>query len=520
MLKFTENTYVSVREELIVMPDGVKLYTRSVVPAGVDKCPIIFMRSPYAKALSEVPLNLEDYNNDRFIKAGYAIVFQHCRGTGESEGVCVPYKNEREDGLSTLEYIRALDFYNGEIYLKGGSYLSSVHLLYLSDKPTDVKGALLEIQTDRMYFRNYNNGCNYNFCNFEWWMSMKKREFPNPDFTEIYRRPYVDIAKRAVGFDLPEFTEMLINNEYNDFWQSDPRTDVVDNIDFPVLFVEGWYDFYIGGMFSMWERLPGSTKAKSSFIVGPYAHDVKTNPRFEYPSLDAGNLPSDYDVEWFNSIRENRTYKYAECGKVNYYSIGADAWYSGEYPKNEITYYEIPLNKTDKGPEQTEISYTYDPKIKTELFKSKGLYRSDNVESQLGITSLLTEEFNDEKSFFGKIKYHLTVSSDCEDTAFYLCVNLVEEGHAYPLTEAISSLSHFYPEYIPGSAVTLDIETPPIAFTAKLGAKIRIDIASVGGMYVPHANVRGHFAKVTESRIAHNTVYLDKSHIDFPTVEY
>ena len=77
MLKFTENTYVSVREERVVMPDGVKLYTRSVVPRGVDKCPIIFIRSPYAKVLSDVPMNLEDYNNDPFIKAVYAIVFQH-----------------------------------------------------------------------------------------------------------------------------------------------------------------------------------------------------------------------------------------------------------------------------------------------------------------------------------------------------------------------------------------------------------------------------------------------------------
>ena len=514
-MKITENSFVLIKEDYVAMSDGVKLYTRSIVPVSVKKCPIIFIRTPYAKALSEAPLDLGAYENDPFIKAGYAMVFQHCRGTGESEGICVPYQ-EREDGLTTLEYIRTLDFYKGEIYLKGGSYLSTVHLLYLSEKPYDVKGALLEIQTDRMYFRNYNNGCNYNFCNFEWWMSMKKREYPTPDFSELYRRPYIDIAKRAVGTDIPEFTVMLKNNEYNDYWQSDPRTDVVEKIDFPVLFVEGWYDFYIGGMFSMWERLPKNTKSKSAFIVGPYAHDTKMNPRFEYPNLECGNLPSDYDVEWFNSIKENRSYKYAKLGYLNYYSIGADAWYSDEYLQDGLSYYRIPFDKTDKGSSYTEINYSYDPDSEISLFKNKGLFRSDNVGSLNGVTSLLSEEFYEEKSFLGKIKCHLSVSSDCEDTAFYLCVNLVEEGHSYPLTEAISTLSNFYPKYIPGKEVVLDIETTPIAFTAKVDAKIRIDIASAGGMYLPHANVKGHFAMVTETKIASNTVNLGESYIDIP----
>ena len=145
--------------------DEIKLYTRIIIPDGVDKCPLIFIRTPYEKALAESPLCPQKYETNIFLDAGYALVYQHCRGTGESEGECIPYKNEREDGLFTLEYIRTLDFYNGEIYLMGGSYLSSAHLLYLADKPKDIKGAVLEIQTDRMYYRNYMNGCNYNFCN-------------------------------------------------------------------------------------------------------------------------------------------------------------------------------------------------------------------------------------------------------------------------------------------------------------------------------------------------------------------
>lgn len=45
-------------------------------------------------------------------------------------------------------------------------------------EPEDIKGAAFDIQTDRMYFRNYRNGCCAKFCNIDWWLSMMKRQFP------------------------------------------------------------------------------------------------------------------------------------------------------------------------------------------------------------------------------------------------------------------------------------------------------------------------------------------------------
>ena len=42
-----------VTEKYFVMPDGVKLYTRIIEPCdGKEKHPIVFVRTPYADALS------------------------------------------------------------------------------------------------------------------------------------------------------------------------------------------------------------------------------------------------------------------------------------------------------------------------------------------------------------------------------------------------------------------------------------------------------------------------------------
>ena len=156
----SENEAVIVTETYATMPDGVRLYTRYAVPKTGEKHPVVYQRTPYEPAHGGVAHDIEDYKNNSFIRHGYAVLTQHCRGRGDSEGECVPYQ-ERDDGLATLDFIRSLPFYNGEVYVTGGSYLASVHLCYLSAKPKDVKGACLQIQADRMYYRNYKNGCNY-----------------------------------------------------------------------------------------------------------------------------------------------------------------------------------------------------------------------------------------------------------------------------------------------------------------------------------------------------------------------
>ena len=124
----------SITETFVTMPDGVKLYTRITAPLGVEKCPVVFKRTPYEPCHNGNPNEAESVLDQPFLEHGYALVLQHCRGRGDSEGECHPYE-EREDGLATLDFIRTLPFYNGEIFLFGGSYLATVHWSYLADCP-------------------------------------------------------------------------------------------------------------------------------------------------------------------------------------------------------------------------------------------------------------------------------------------------------------------------------------------------------------------------------------------------
>ena len=80
----------------------------------------------------------------------------------------------------------------------------------------------------------------------------------------------------------------------------------------------------------------------------------------------------------------------------------------------------------------------------------------------------------------------------------------------------MGALSHFVSAYTPGEVATVEMETPAIAFTLKKGMRLRVDIASESGNYLPHANVKGHFAYVTERRVARNTVYTEGSYLELP----
>lgn len=501
------------KEDYFTMSDGVRLYTRMVLPSDNEKFPIVFIRSPYQNKLNGVPYPIDAYKDNLFLKNGYAIVEQHTRGRGDSEGDCQPY-HERKDGLDTLAIIRTLPFYNGEIYITGMSYLSTVHLCYLDTNPKDIKAAALSIQTDRMYFRNYRNGCCYKYCNIDWWLTMLQNRYPKQaSLKDALYRPYYKIMKRLLGEDVPEYTQWLLNNTYNDFWINQENTYASDKLTIPTLFIEGWYDFYIDGMFSMWERLPENTKNKSVFVVGPWGHSVRVSDTAEY-SLEKGNLPTSYDytiVNFFNSIRNNLPYNEFNKGKVNYYSIGGDFWTTDETKTQSMKlYFNNDNTLSEKMTIEGEQSYIYDPDMPLTCFKHHDIFKAQPAGAVDGVLSFVSAPFKEDVDFYGKIQWNMKVKTDCDDTAFFMRVYFVENGIAYNLTETITSLSNINANHVADEECLINIFTPPIGFTIKKGNNIRVDISSHSNLYVPHSNTKGHWAKVTETKIAKNTVICDE----------
>ena len=165
----TDYTYVD--------SNGTGLFTVTLLPNADGKFPCVIFRSPYVDAFESLGESqicakyLEKY--EPWLRRGSAIVYQHCRGRGKSDGDCIPYINEQADSRALYDWVRKQSFYNGELFLNGASYTASVHYC-ASPYADDIKGAIFGVQDTERYNICYRNGCMKKGLHGEWYVGMYK----------------------------------------------------------------------------------------------------------------------------------------------------------------------------------------------------------------------------------------------------------------------------------------------------------------------------------------------------------
>src|SRR5262249_25385205 len=124
---------VAVERDLAVpMPDGVVLLADRYAPRGVERPPLLLVRSPYGRRL------FFGFLYGRLLaERGLQVVVQSCRGTFGSGGPFVPNFPERDDGLATVAWLRAQPWYPGRFGTVGPSYLGFVQWAIASARPPD-----------------------------------------------------------------------------------------------------------------------------------------------------------------------------------------------------------------------------------------------------------------------------------------------------------------------------------------------------------------------------------------------
>lgn len=512
-----------------VQADGAELFTTVCLPEENGKFPTIVMRSPYVDMYENV--SYEEICENRlnadkaWLDAGYATVLQHCRGRGKSSGDCMPYINEREDGLALHEWIRQQNFYNGELYLCGGSYCASVHYV-TAPFADDIKGAVLEVQDPVRYNCNYRNGFYKMGLHGNWYPTMYKRKsIPNKNYVpESYNMlPLSDFSKAVLGEPSADFDEILRHPDKDDpFWLTrfggGEARDAIKHANIPILLTTAFYDVYTGGSFDNWFSLDDATRAKSALVVNPYDHGGTPNKqpiRFEGGMI--AEKVDNFRVKWMDFIRGKCESPF-ELGKVTYYKLFGDEWCCDEFdtPEKVMTF------ALGEG----ERTYCYNPYAPAE-FKG-GLSANDEANSyqdppnsRYDILSFYTDEFDRDVFVKGKMSAKLRVKSDCEDTCFYMRLSITKPDGDYGLRDDINQISNFCADYVPGTEIDMDFSFDEHAFVVHKGERLRIDVSSSAfPHYVRHTNNKGLFSEQITAKIAHNTVICDKSSITLCVEEY
>ena len=510
-----------------VISDGTRLFTAILLPSESGKYPTVVIRRPYVDALEtfteeEICLRyMTEYAS--WLERGYAIVHQHCRGRGKSDGDCIPYINERKDSLCLYDWIRAQSFYNGELFLRGGSYLSSVHYC-AAPYADDIKGAIFARQDTDRYNVCYRNGFLKKGLHGHWYVgmykakTMKKKSYTPATFNLL---PLSDFTKTVFGESVESFDDMLKAPKRTDAFWSTHNGGVhagkcLEGLRFPALITTSQYDIYTGGVFDMWNSLEEDVRNNCALLVSAYDHSDKHDPvnSITFPKgKRSDGFGENYEIDWFDHIRFG-TKAPIEKGKVTYYELFSNVW--------RTDCFETSGETLDFTLGQKAVNYTYNP-YDAPTFKGGlscnfgGSVFQDKPNSRHDIISVYTAPFESDTRVKGKMSARLTVKSDCPDTCFYVRVSIETERGDFGLRDDITSLVYQLGDYTPNTEVTLDFNFDEHAFVIRKGARLRIDIASADNEhYVRHTNNRGLFSEQTTARVARNTVYLDRSTLTIP----
>jgi putative CocE/NonD family hydrolase len=510
-------------EEFVPMADGVKLYTVGVAPADAEKCPIVIIRNPYVKSQRADMTNCVK-ERGVYLRRGYAVIFQHCRGCGMSEGDWIPYESERADGLALLDLVRKLPWYNGEIFLLGASYCASVHFAYLETNPPDVKGASLGVQDCNRYNICYRNGFLKIALTGSWFLKCykKKNIALKRDSSVTYRQfPLVDFPQRYWGEEVPSFDTVLRHPRADDpFWLSNEPGSGADfrnamlKSTMPVLLRTAFYDIYTDGVCAMWREMPAWRRANCSLVIDASNHSGRRDgiPAGMVSDFPGGARPeSNSDaIDWFDSIRKKTSSANMPPGKVRYYALWENVWRTEPELVNGSRKVCLTLGK-DAG------SFTYDPLRNPPEFPGSGgiCFKGMQIQPPLAgrddMVTYILPPVTEQLDVRGRMEAELSVASDCEDTGFYIRVCVDKgDGKWLLLRDDIASLAYDSP-YVPGTRRKLRYRFADHAFRLSKGDRLRVDISGASEHFAPHPNVAGEAFKVKTPRIAKNKVFAAES---------
>jgi putative CocE/NonD family hydrolase len=266
------------RDLAVTMPDGVVLLADRYVPADATGLPIVLLRVPYGRVgFAALMARL-------FAERGYQVVIQEVRGTGVSGGTFNALRDEREDGLRTLDWIAEQPWFSGAVGMTGLSYLGHVQWAVAADAPPFVKALAIHVFSSEIRSGLYHGENFALYTTLRWVGGLGTRSKPMHRSLVgwIRNRGRLDRAFRqlplreadaiAAGEHVGFFQDWLVHTESGDpFWAENDyslrRADVTANVSL----VAGWYDLFLTGQLADYAALRAAGR-EVRLTVGPWHH--------------------------------------------------------------------------------------------------------------------------------------------------------------------------------------------------------------------------------------------------------
>jgi uncharacterized protein len=509
------------RDLPVPMPDGTVLLADRWAPrTGGDKLPVALMRSPYGRGALITAGMVRP-----LAERGFQVILQSTRGTFGSGGVFEPMRNEREDGLATLEWVVKQPWFGDSIVLVGPSYLGYVQWAVADRLPPEVKAMIPQI-TDSALTLDFLRADAYSLeTPFGWGVLIagQERRFGmlrglvegGKTRRAMSTLPLAEADLAAIGHRSGYIQDILHHDADDPYWAAIDHRNRVAETRVPVSSVGGWYDIFLPGQLRDFAVLQQAGRT-ARLTVGPWTH-LSMDGTMMREALEFG-------------LACARGAEPPPRGPVRLYVMGEGAWRdfeswppSGYSPRplylgpDGTLAAEPPGGSAAAGQpaDPAPDGYRYDPADPTPAtggvrMVRDGAGRVDNtaLEARPDVLTYTTTPLESDVEVIGEVSAQIWFRSSLPqaDVFVRLC-DVDPEGKSWNICDGLTSLSGA--DEIAAATVRLW----PTAYRFKAGHRVRVQISS--GAFPRYARNPGTgdpHATATRLLPAAQSVYHDPAH--------
>jgi putative CocE/NonD family hydrolase len=286
---------------MVRLRDGVRLATDLHRPARdgtavAARFPVILERTPYGKSQASRSESRAEIAAC-FVRHGYVVIYQDCRGRHGSEGEFVKYLSDAEDGIDTIAWILDQPWCDGRIGTMGLSYAAHTQMALASLGPKGLAAMVVDCGGfSNAYASAIRQGGAFEMRQVTWAYNQAK-ESP-PAKADPIVRAALDAEDIKVWFKsfpwkpghspvrhVPEYEAYLFDlwsrGTFDAYWKQPGlyATGYHDRMpDIPQVHMSSWYDPYVR---TATENFLGlrtkKKKASVRLIMGPWLHGDRSS---------------------------------------------------------------------------------------------------------------------------------------------------------------------------------------------------------------------------------------------------
>ncbi|MEV6877658.1 CocE/NonD family hydrolase [Amycolatopsis sp. NPDC051128] len=475
----TRNVVVQ-RNLRVPMPDGVELLADRWAPRkGGEGLPTALLRSPYGRkgvfgAIFARPL----------AERGFQVLMQSTRGGFGSGGVFDPLRQEREDGLATLDWVVKQPWFGDAIVLTGGSYLGYVQWAVADRLPPEVKAMIPHVTESRLTLEFLREDGLSLETPFGWGVQVATQE---RRFALLQRRsqakkvnqalntlPLAQADVVAIGHRSDYIQDVLAHPETSPRWAAIDHRDRVTDVTVPVSSIGGWYDIFLPGQLRDFRTLQDAGR-RPRLTVGPWTH--------------AGELLVGASV----SLRETLEFGLAhargeeppERAPVRLFVMGEEKWRDfASWPPEGYApqrFHLQPGGELSPGvPAESEVDrYRYDPADPTpaaggvRMAPDAGRVDNAALEARADVLTYTTAALDEDVEVIGEVSAEIWFRSSLRfaDVFVRLC-DVGPDGRSVNVCDGLTSLTHA------DELAAVPVRLWPTAHRFRRGHRIRVQVSS------------------------------------------